>query len=601
MPTAETTLFDALRSYMEENELDLLFIPSSDEHLNEYLPEKNKRRQAVTGFSGSAGDFLLGRDQAWLYVDGRYHLQAEDQVDTGRITVEKLGLPGVLRISARLRELARAKPGLVLGLDPCTVGCQAYEQNFQAFKACGGVVRLLDENPVDLLWNDRHPPARQPVLALPLELTGSSVAEKLRQARDDLAELSCQATVLSALDQIAWLLNRRGSDIAYNPVFEAYFVLLPESALLFVDPAQADAFAEDGLTIEPIADFRRRLPELAREASGWLVDPECTPLGVARLLEEVDGVEVTLALHPVECRKSIKNEREQAAVRAANLRASIGKTRTLCWLEGQIAAGAEITEVSFAAELEKNYAAQPDFRGLSFNTISATGPHGAIVHYGTPDPQAVLERGSLFLVDSGAHFGGGTTDATRTVLVGDDASAEQKRRFTLVLKGHAALAGQRFPEGVCGSQLDALARAPLWQGGEDYKHGTGHGVGAFLCVHEGPFGIATPGRGQKTGRALQAGQVTSIEPGVYIAGWGGVRLENLYLVVGQEEKIADKGALAFDPLVLIPFDRRLIDRAMLTAPERAWLDAYHARVRAEVGPHLDEAEQAWLEAATAPL
>ncbi len=602
--TAQDTLLDALRRWMDQEGLDLLYVPSSDENLNEYVPEKSKRREAISGFSGSAGDLLLGRQQAWLFVDGRYHLQAEQEVDTECIEVMKLGLPDVLRLSQLLRKLVRETPGLVLGVDPCTVGYRAFEQSFQGFQARGGVVRCLEQNPVDALWHARLPGSCQPIRRLPIELTGMRVTDKLAQLRADLAEADCQATVVTALDQIAWLLNRRGSDIAYNPVFESFLVVLPERTIVFVDPSHADGLEGDGLSLEAISDFRARLPALARAllpVADWLVDPENTPYGVAQILEAVDGVQVRFKLHPIERRKSIKNDAEQAAVRRANLLASAAKTRALCWLERRIEAGERITETSFAEKLEACYASMEGFAGLSFNTISAAGAHGAIVHYGTPDPEAVLERGTMFLVDSGAHFGGGTTDKTRTVAVGDAPSAEQRRRFTLVLRGHAALASQRFPHGTVGSQLDALARSALWQGGENFGHGTGHGVGAFLCVHEGPFAIGSPGRGSKVGRALEAGQVTSIEPGVYITGWGGVRLENLYLVQETGKQIMGKAELAFDALVLIPFERRLIDVQLLEERERSWLNDYHARVCRELRGFLDADEQAWLEEVTSPL
>lgn len=596
------TLLAPLRSFMADRGLDLLFVPSSDEHLNEYLPEHTKRREAVSGFSGSAGDLLIGRETAWLYVDGRYHLQAETEVDTQSIRVEKLGQPDAIPLAQRLRQIAAVKPGVTCGLDPRTVASEAFELTFSGFRESGGKIAFLAENPVDKVWMDRPEAAREPIRALPMDYVGKTSAEKLGEIRADLAEQGCQATVAAALDQVAWLLNRRGGDVAYNPLFEAYAIVLPESAIVFVDRQRASETAfEAPWQVEDIADFPKRLPEIARSLSSiiksWLIDPETTPLGVSQLLESAQ-TQIRKSVHPIEWRKSVKNAQEQAAVRSANLLASAAKAKALFWLESEVAAGRPVTETRFAEKLESLYASMEGFQGLSFNTISAAGPNGAVVHYGTPNPQKTLDPQELFLIDSGAHYGGGTTDATRTVWVSGTPSSEQRRLWTLVLKGHVALARQLFPKGTTGVQLDAIARAPLWMAGIDYKHGTGHGVGAGLCVHEGPCSVAAPGRGSRIHRPFPAGYVTSIEPGVYIAGWGGVRLENLYLVVDTGGKVGDKEAFGFDALTLIPFDRRLVDRTLLGGEEIDWLNAYHRRVRQSLAPFMDSGEQAWLERAT---
>jgi Xaa-Pro aminopeptidase len=573
-------------------------VPSTDEHLDEYLPAWRRRREWASGFTGSAGDLLVGESDAWLYADGRYHLQAEAELAGSGIRLMKVGAPGQRSLLSDIAERARSRPGLRLGVDPMVLPMAAAEAIEAALARHGGTLVRLSGHLVDPLWTDRPEPETSPLIEVPLEWAGLAPGAKLEAVRADLAAARARSLVILKLDQIAWLLNLRSRrDVPFNPVFESYLVLGPDFVELFLrepdrrlPPALRDRIP--GLRVRPYAEFERTLSGIPGPA---LIDPLGTTAGVAEALRSA-GVEIATAPSPIELRKAVKNEAEMRAMAEANRRASVAKTRALLWLRRELEAGTIVTERAFRERIEALYAEQPGYFDLSFETIAATGAHGAIVHYGAAGDTPLAE-GELFLIDSGAHIAGGTTDDTRTVSVGR-AGPEARRLHTLVLKGHIRAARQRIPDGSSGAVLDALARAPLWEAGENYDHGTGHGVGAFLNVHEGPFAISERTRKSVAEQPLRAGYVTSIEPGVYVPGMGGVRLENLYLLRGEGPDAQGRRWLVLEPLTFVPFDSELIEDGLLEPMERAWLADYHARCKAVLLPLLPEREryelQAWM-------
>lgn len=601
-------LLETLQRELAAREIDYYLVPSSDEHLNEYLPEHAKRLARVSGFDGSAGDALVGRERSWLFVDGRYHVQAESQVDGARFAIHKVGLAKVRGCDQQIEALARERPGARFAVDPFVIPCARYRRLEALISKASGRLIPVSPNLVDAFWEDRPARRSAPIESLPEEVCGASVAWRLARVRERLAEEGAAGTVALRLDQVAWLLGRRGADIVYNPVFESALALTAEAALLFVKDEHAAAFAElEGIALRPLSELTAGLAELAGSGGVWRLDPNRLTEGLAAALEAIPGVEVQVGVDLIEELKACKNPAELAGMRRAGRRASAAKACALRWLDEQVAAGAAVSERAFRDHLEACYAARPDFRGLSFSIIAGAGANGAIVHYSEPSDAALIKAGELFLVDSGAHYLGGTTDATRTVSPGGAASEEQRRVYSLVLKGHVSCARAVFPAGTNGAQLDALTRAPLWQEGLDYIHGTGHGVGAYLNVHEGPISIGLPSRGASVQRALEPGQVVSIEPGYYREGWGGVRIENLYAVVTRGQDELGRRRLGFEPCNWLPFDRRLIALEMLTKAEAAWVDAYHQSVLEELtGPGcgelgLEEADRAWLRRACAPL
>ncbi len=591
----------ALRGAMGEHGLTHYLVPSSDEHLNEYLPPWRERRRWLTGFTGSAGDLLVGLDpdETWLFVDSRYHLQADRELAGTGVGVQRVGAAGGEGLREVLARLARDRGrDLAVGCDPMVLAAEAAEDLEQVLAQAGASLRFVTPNLVDRLWTDRTAPSGSPLFPCPLAWTGRPAAEKLAELVRAATDAGADAALVCRLDEIAWLTNLRGFDeVPYNPVFESFLYAGPDGVHLFLhEPgSRVPTGWLDDIVLHPYGEFLSFL--WAREDVRVLVDPAGTTRGVLDALDAASGVTAVRRDSPVAGVKAVKTPAELAAVERANLLASVAKTRALLWLRAEVAAGRPVTEERFAGVLEAAYRDLPGFRQLSFPTIAAAGDHAAIVHYAGAD-RTDLRPGQLFLVDSGIHLAGGTTDDTRTVAVGP-ATAEQRRVHTLVLKAHAAVARQRFPDGAPGAALDAVARAPLWNAGLQYGHGTGHGVGAFLNVHEGPFAITGAGARPHAARPLRAGMVTSVEPGYYRTGFGGVRLENLYRVV---EAGPDDGRwLRLDPLTWIPFDPVLTDRELLDPAEEAWLDAYQAGCVERLAPHLSATERAaldaWLEGA----
>ena len=585
-----------LRDAMREHEVAAYLVPSSDPHQSEYVPEHWARRAWASGFTGSAGDLVVGLEGGGLWTDGRYHLQARQQLRGTGIRLFPVGEKGVPTIEEHLAKTLPRKSAV--GVDPAVVGMRRARRVVEALAPAGVTLEPIDENLVDVV---RGPVprrrARARVVPLPTRFAGETSASKLRRVRRAMRERGADALVVTTLDAIAWLFNVRGSDVAYNPVVIAYAVVTADEAVLHVDRGKLDPSAKAHLKrtarVEPYAAIRRTLRGLARRRAAVWIDPDTTSLLCGRLL---DGAKPVFAPSPIPRMKARKNDVELAGIRAAHRRDGAAMVRFLHWLERSVPAGG-ITEMSAAARLEGFRREGEHFQGLSFPTIAGYADHGAIIHYSVDEASDVpLHPEGLFLVDSGAHYLDGTTDITRTLLLGGRPTTAQRDCYTRVLKGHIAIATARFPAGTTGSRLDTLARAALWRSGRDYAHGTGHGVGAYLNVHEGPQSISH----RSTGVPLEPGNVQSNEPGYYEPGEFGIRIENLVEVV-KDETLAPRDFLRFDTLTLCPIEKRLIAPELLSAEERGWLDAYHARVLETIGPGLDRDERTWLKGACAPL
>jgi Xaa-Pro aminopeptidase len=598
--TEALRILTAIRGLMAERDLDAYVIPSADEHQSEFRPSWRRRRELASGFTGTAGDLLVGRDEAWLFVDGRYLLQARGELEGTGIQTLLSVLPDGVPLDRHVRRLAQKSPGFRLGANLMVLRSDQHDQLKRALATRSG--ELVDTpDLVDAVWTDRPLPEPRPLMALPPAWTGATTATKLATIRADVEKLGGDGLVLSALEPIAWLLNLRARDeIPYNPVFEAHLLLDRHRCQLFLHGGRDRLPGDAGdleIEVQSYDEFPAGLlawkPEARSGTACILADPRGVASGVMKILTRA-GHRVIGTTSPVDERKAVKSPAEQEAARRANLAASVAKTRAFLWLRQRLRAGDTVTEESFARQLERHYAEEDGYLGLSFPTISGTGAHGAIIHYTSCDGTE-LRRGDLFLVDSGAHIAGGSTDCTRTVSIGVP-SEESRRLHTLVLRGHIQAAAQTLPDGVPGACLDTLARSPLWNEGLDYLHGTGHGIGAFLNIHEGPFGLSRNLQLAAVRYPMRAGMITSIEPGYYREGWGGIRIENLYLLAKKDGMAeSDTGWLAFECLTWIPFDPSLIDRSRLESREVEWLDAYQAQCRVLLEPRLDPTERLELE------
>jgi Xaa-Pro aminopeptidase len=582
---------------MVAHSLDVYVVPSADEHQNEYLPAHTLRRQFISGFSGSAGDAAVTPEGAHLFVDSRYHVQAELEVDTALYRVHKFGAPGELELTEWLTAHESERGPLQVGYDPFLLSLRAVERLAGALRHEASRLVPVEGNLVDAIWAGRPPASTRAVYALADALTGEAVTDKLARVRAAMAEAGADALVLSKLDEVAWLTNLRGSDIPYNPVFGAYLIVERERATCFTDnplPAEVRAGVEGRVAFAPYAAMPAAVSALGRAGRSVWLDPAGTSQGL-RLLTE--GARLLLHTpNPVVAMKAVKNPVEVTVSRDAHLKSGSAKVRSFALLDAQLREGARVSEADYARMLYEEYAREEGFADLSFNTIAAFGANGAIVHYGTPSADTALTPGGLLLVDSGVQILGATTDDTRTLAIGEP-DAQQRERFTTVLRGHIRLALQIFPAGTTGQMLDALARSPLWNEGLDFGHGTGHGVGAFLNVHEGPQSISARGT-----VPLEPGMIVSNEPGYYRAGWGGIRCENLYVVeeaLGLPGHPGGKRWLRLSPLTAIPFDRGLIEWSRLTREEYRWLVDYHAWVERNLAPRLEEPHRHWLRQACA--
>ncbi|MBV9842804.1 MAG: aminopeptidase P family protein [Sphingomonadaceae bacterium] len=588
----------ALREELARRRLDGFVVPLTDEHMSEYVGAYAQRLAWLTGFEGSAGSAVVLPQEAAIFVDGRYTLQVREQVSAEQWSYQSVPQTSV---TEWLREHARE--GARIGYDPWLHTKGWVRQAREQLAARGAELVAVDTNPVDAIWPDRPAPSDARLVVQPDDLAGKSSAAKRQEMADALAKAGADAAVLSALDSIAWTFNVRGTDVARTPVALAYALVRADgTADLFVAPDKIDDAVRQHLgnavRLHPRADFAKALAGLAGKRV--LVDPE---RGVAAIFEALEQGGATLieGRDPAVLPKAIKNDAEIAGTKAAHLRDGAALTRFLHWLSIEAPKG-RLDELKASDRLEAFRAETGKLRDLSFDTISGSGANGAIVHYRASEKtNRPIEAGTLYLVDSGGQYQDGTTDVTRTVAIGEP-TPEMRDRFTRVLKGHIALGSAVFPVGTRGSQLDVLARQFLWAAGLDYAHGTGHGVGAYLGVHEGPQRIATSSGGQAgTEEPLRAGMIVSNEPGYYKTGGYGIRIENLVLVEPRDVAGAEKEMLGFHTLTLAPIDRRLVDPALMSEAERAWLDGYHARVRKEIGPLVPAEVRCWLDEVTAPI
>jgi len=579
-----------MRRAMVAQHLDGFIVPRADEHLGEYVPPGAERLAWLTGFTGSAGIAVVFADQAAVFTDGRYTLQLATQTDAalfeaGHITGQPL--PAWIK--------AHAVPGARIGYDPWLTS----QDGLDRYRDAGLDMVQAVPNPVDVVWTDRPPAPAGPAVPHPLAYAGRASSDKRADVAATLRADEQDVAVITDPASLAWLLNLRGSDVAYTP-FALGFVLLRSdgSATLFMEPTKLSPGTLDWLGPDVTVAARSALPTALAALSGQRVrvDAAGSPVWFAERLREAGAVVVDGA-DPCQLPKACKNAVEQSGARAAHARDAVAVCRFLHWLDETDRS--PLTEVTAAERLLAFRQEVPEFRGESFPAISGAGEHGAVIHYrATAATDRPIRANEAYLIDSGAQYPDGTTDITRTVWTGPDAPpAELLDRFTRVLKGHIAVATALFPQGVAGPHLDAFARRALWQAGLDYDHGTGHGVGSYLSVHEGPASLSRAGRMVP----LALGMILSDEPGYYLPGAYGIRLENLLMVRAAELPAAQKPFLEFETLTLAPFDRRLIDGSMLEGFERQWIDAYHARVLKEIGPGLAGPVRDWLAAACAEL
>ncbi|MCA1908755.1 MAG: aminopeptidase P family protein [Magnetospirillum sp.] len=581
----------ALRDELRRRGLAGFVVPRADEHQGEYVPASAQRLAWLTGFTGSAGMAVVLDQRAAIFVDGRYTIQVAQEVDGGLFEIRHM----VDQPLGRWLDEA-LKPGDRLGYDSWLHTAEQAQALKAACDRAGAELVACDGNPVDRVWADRPPPPCRPVVAHPLVFAGRTSAEKRLALSDTLRAERLDGAVLTDPASIAWLLNVRGDDVAYVPLPLSFAIVHGDGTVQwFLDPAKSSpALAEhlgDGVAIRHPDGF---LTALGAMKGRVRVDKATAPMAVVQALS-VAGVSVDQGADPCAQAKACKNPVELAGSRAAHRRDGAAMVRFLAWLDRQV----DVDELTAAERLCQFRAEGQHFRGLSFPTIAGAGPNGAIVHYRSSErTNRKLLPGQLFLLDSGAQYLDGTTDVTRTLAIGTP-SAEMRHRFTLVLKGHIAIAQATFPEGTTGSQLDILARRALWAHGLDYDHGTGHGVGSYLSVHEGPQRISKVGTGAVP---LRAGMIVSNEPGYYKAGAYGIRIEALVAV--EERPLPEGGErplLGFETLTLVPIDKKLVEVGLLDGGERTWLDAYHARVWDDVAPLVDDAARDWLKRATAPL
>ena len=588
----------ALREQLKAEKLDGFVVPLTDEHMSEYVGSYAQRLAWLTGFQGSAGSAVVLPEEAAIFVDGRYTLQVRSQVSASEWSYQS-----VPETSTTQWLEEHAPEGARIGYDPWLHTRDWVKKAKEALATRGAELVPVDRNPIDEIWTDRPEASKAHLIVQSDEFAGKSAAEKRTEIGDWLAKHHADAAVLSALDSIAWAFNIRGADVTHTPVALAYALVHQDgTADLFVASEKIGPDVRqhlgNGVRLHERAEFESALAEY--KGKTVVVDPERAVAAIFEALENA-GAKILPLRDPTILPKALKNPAEISGQKAAQERDGAAIARFLHWIDQEAPKG-EVDELIASDHLEALRRESPELRDLSFDSISGAGPNGAIVHYKSSEKtNRKLEKGQLYLIDSGGQYVDGTTDITRTVPIGEP-TAEMKDRFTRVLKGHIAIATACFPKGTRGSQLDSFARRPLWEAGLDYAHGTGHGVGSFLAVHEGPQRISPVGSSQSGGdEPLQAGMIISNEPGYYKTGEYGIRIENLVLVVPREIEGAEKEMLGFETLTFAPIDRRLIDAQMLEPEELVWLNCYHAHVLAKIGPQLEGDDLAWLQAACAPI
>lgn len=586
----------ALRDVMRREHIDAFIFPSTDAHQSEYVADHWKGREWISGFNGSAGTAVVTMKSAALWTDSRYFLAAEQQLSGTTFQLMKLKMADTPTIPAWLAEELKEISGAIVGLDGTVNSYNEVEDLAAELRANGGITIRINFDPLNVIWTDRPSIPINKVRVHNILYAGEPTHEKIFRIRKALRAQHCDGMLVSALDDIAWTLNLRGTDVHCNPVFVSYLLISSDKATLFIDkekltPEVASYLSQEGIATADYGDIRKGLKDYFEY--NILMDGNETSTLLARSVNE--RTKIVFGQSPIPTMKAIKNEAEIAGFHNAMLRDGIALVKFSKWLKPAVAAGGQ-TEISIDQKLTALRAEQPLFQDISFDTIAGYEAHGAIVHYeATAETDIPLEPKGFLLLDSGAQYEDGTTDITRTIPLGP-LTDEQRHVYTLVLKGHIQLELVRFPKGASGTQLDALARNAMWREGYNYLHGTGHGVGANLCVHEGPHQI----RMEYKPAPLVPGMTVTDEPGLYLAGRFGVRIENTLL-------ITDGGKTEFgefcqmEPLTLCPIDKEPIDITMLLDEEIEWLNNYHQLVYDKLSPHLNEEEKAWLREATAPL
>ena len=581
-----------LREELRREHLSAFIFPTSDPHNSEYTAEHWKGREWISGFNGSAGTAVVTLDNAALWTDSRYFIAAEEQLKGTEFQLMKLKVEGTPSIAEWLgRELKDAADKAV-GIDGMVNSTNSIKELISDLRTQGGITLRTNFDPLERIWQDRPAIPENPVVIHPLEYAGEPIREKLARIRKALREKHADGMLMAALDDIAWTLNLRGSDVHCSPVFVSYLLISTTEVTLYINkvkltPEVMSYLQAEGVGVKPYNQVKQGLKDYFEY--NILLDVNEVNYTLYKTVER----EIVDASSPVPLMKAVKNEREIAGFRSAMLKDGIAMVKFLKWLKPAVEAGGQ-TEMSVERKLTALKAEQPLFRGLSFDTIVGYEEHGAIVHYeAIPETDATLHPKGLLLIDSGTQYQDGTTDVTRTIALGP-LTEEQKRVYTLVLKGHIDLQLLHFPDGASGTQLDAIARRPLWQAGMNFLHGTGHGVGCYLNCHEGPHQI----RMEWIPARLQAGMTVTDEPGVYLGGRFGVRIENTLLVVPAEETECGR-FLGFETLTLCPIETSPIIKELMTPEEIQWLNDYHTMVYERLSPYLNEDEKAWLRKATA--
>lgn len=586
----------ALRKQMQARQLSAFIVPSTDPHSGEYVPEHWETRKWISGFTGSAGTFVITPDEAGLWTDSRYFIQAEEQLEDTGIQLFKDRLPETPSIAEWLTSVLAN--GQKVGIDGWVNSHQEAQALRNELSESGLILDTMTEDIFTTLWEDRPSLPQTPVFILGEERTGASCTEKINRILEAISKNGASSIILSALDEIAWTLNLRGSDVHCNPVFISYLMISKQGHTLYILEEkitdEVRAYLEGHqVEIKTYSALAEDLFAFREKREGVL---QISPLANEALYDlSIRHAETIIAPSPVSLMKAVKNETEQAGFRKAMERDGVALVKFLRWLEEAVPAGNE-SEISIDERLYHLRAEQADFKGISFDTIAGYKEHAAIVHYeATPETDIPLKPEGLLLLDSGAQYLDGTTDITRTIALGP-LTEEEKTDYTLVLKGHLQLQNAQFPAGTCGTQLDVLARLAMWKSGINYLHGTGHGIGHFLCVHEGPHQI----RMNHMPTLLVPGMIVTDEPGIYKAGRHGIRIENTLLIVPAQE--TEFGSFyKFEPLTLCPIDKKAIAVGLLSDEELTWLNEYHQMVYNRLCPFLNEEEKTWLEEATSPL
>ena len=586
----------ALRAEMETRQLSAFIVPSTDPHSGEYVPEHWESRKWISGFTGSAGTAVITLTDAGLWTDSRYFIQGEEQLAETGIRLFKDRLPETPSIGEWLGSVL--KEGNKVGIDGWVNSHQEALALRNELKTKGLILETMTEDIFDILWKDRPSLPQSPIFILDETRTGASCSEKITRIQEAIAKNGASAIILSALDEIAWTLNLRGEDVHCNPIFISYLLITKENYTLYIleekITEEVRIYLESHhITTKPYSALAEDLRTFDSKHEGVL---QISPLANEALYDlSTRYAETIVAPSPVALMKAVKNETEQTGFRKAMERDGVALVKFLRWLEKAVPSGNE-SEVSIDKKLYALRAEQENFKGISFDTIAGYKEHAAIVHYeATPETDIPLKPEGLLLLDSGAQYLDGTTDITRTIALGP-LTEEERTDYTLVLKGHLQLQNAHFPAGTCGTQLDVLARSAMWKCGINYMHGTGHGIGHFLCVHEGPHQV----RMNHVPTLLEPGMILTDEPGIYKAGRHGIRIENTLLIVPAQETEFGK-FYKFEPLTLCPIDKKAIVTEMLSDEELTWLNEYHQMVYNRLYPLLNKDEQTWLKEATNPI